>query len=293
MSLALRAYQVRVYKQNKIQEFGAKRNQIDLKAFLNKFFLAHKKVAPYDGDKTLAFKDLRTKDHYIEGVIDYGSYGSASTLRDIATNSVEFHRRPNHADTIPLYFCFYTPEDAKFGICAFQSYKGRSCISTVQGLTTKTFEAEHFPRLTYKKVMPQDGPDLLNKPVSRLRLIRKSQSSDRAKNMLGTYAVEHDLELVLKAKRHSGFGHFGPVGKLLRGQGPRALVYDGVQYDDAKADVRIGGQYRPVGIFQLSDNHGTIDITDEVTVDANGVPNINQIRRETRKIINDLFRRLV
>lgn len=88
----------------------------------------------------------------IWGYARYGTFGFTSDLVDRKTRKSRYTRRDSDLEEIPLFFHIWNPEHSEFGLIAFQSFQGRSCIQLVIGAMSEAFKSKNpdmileFPR---------------------------------------------------------------------------------------------------------------------------------------------------
>jgi hypothetical protein len=153
------------------------------------------------------------------------------------------------------------------------------------------FEATHPGYLLiYKKLIPNDrsGSIYKNYPVQKLTLIKNNVSTDLADQYTGTRPSEPvNLEVSLVARRKGSVGLFGSITTMLKSEGPGVIMHDGVDFDVATANVRIGGRTRAVGIFGGISEAGVIDLSDTVKRGTNGHPDFRSILAESSSILKE------
>lgn len=65
------------------------------------------------------------------------------------------------------------------------------------------------------------------------------------------------------------------------------LSYGDTDFDEATAEVMIGGKRRKVVLIGMSQNTGKFDLTDAVQK-LNGIPKLSSISSEVKKIFADI-----
>ncbi|MHA4838172.1 hypothetical protein [Sphingopyxis sp. MSC1_008] len=296
-----RAIGLRVYMLS-INEKGDPNNRLDLdsadlSSSLHKFvddFVTQNQLANSItvAERTWFFepgKGAKELDNY--GQISYGTYGFESKFKNNKTKKLNYQRKTSDVEEIPLYYQFLFPAGKKFAIAVFQSFQGRSCVQLVLDKMKEVFEAANDNYLfRMSKMSPHNGgASLLKAPVKRLKLIKRNTQSDLADQYNGKATDTVDVELTVSARRRKDLGPFGSVSRNLEGDG--VLIYDGREFDQAVAEVRVGGKLRPVGIYGDSRNAGVIDITDSVIWEG-GHPTIESVRKEANKIVGEFVKTL-
>lgn len=67
------------------------------------------------------------------------------------------------------------------------------------------------------------------------------------------------------------------------------MLHDGIEFSEVYADVKIGGKYRPVGVFGSDTNAGVIDITEDIVRGADGHPTFQSLTTQCDKILLDFY----
>jgi hypothetical protein len=198
-----------------------------------------------------------------KGYVHYGTFGFESNFIDTNTKKKNYRRKVTDIEEIPLFYEFWFPNPHAFVI--FQSFQGRSCIHLVLSNISELFEIDNPGlQLRFKKLMPNDSAGSLysNAPVKKLRLIKKNIPSDLADRYFRTRPPEAiNLEVSLTAKRNGSLGKFGLLTQSLTTDASGVVTHDGISFDDAIAEIRIGGRTRPVGVFGTTGDAGVIDLT--------------------------------
>lgn len=224
------------------------------------------------------------------GYIHYGTFGFESNLVDSKTKKAEFRRKIDHVEEIPLFYEIWRPKGADYAFAAFQSFAGRSCVTLVGEKIEEAFRiANPGYVLKLKKLVPNDGSASVyaQAPVKQLRFIKRNASSDIADRYIGEASNPIDMELLLKARRKQSLGPFGTISRNLKRSEAGVITYDGIDFGEAIASIRVGGKYRPVGIFGIGPDTGVIDITSDVKRGVDGHPIFTAIEEQTKQILAD------
>ncbi|QRE73545.1 hypothetical protein [Methylobacterium aquaticum] len=230
----------------------------------------------------------------IKGYVRYGTFGFESNIVDSNTKRSNYKRKITDVEEIPLFFDFWTPKQSKFGLVAFQSFQGRSCIGLVMAKMRKDFEQEN-PRclLNFRKLMPVDleKSEFFNAPIKRFKLIKRKKSVDVADSYLKDRAGDNiDMELSIIARRQKNLGDLISLKNKMPKNGTGVIEYEGMEFNEAIAEVKFGKKTRRVGIFGYNSDAGVIDITDSLTKGADGHPTFDSIQRETTMLLTDFFK---
>ena len=236
-------------------------------------------------------KSPKSTELNIIGRVGYGTYGFESNFKNNTTKKVNYHRKTDDVEEIPLYFHFWTPGKNSFSFVVFQSFQGRSCVQLVLEKLKEEFELRH-PDLILKirKMVPTDlsGSVYNTAPVKGIRLIKRNTPSDIADAYhAGRAPVGVDVELIVKARRSKSIGTFEEVARSLKSDG--VILYKGLEFEEAVATIKVGGKLRPVGIFGDNSKAGVIDVSDSVEIGPDGHPTLISIQLESNKILQDFY----
>lgn len=142
--------------------------------------------------------------------------------------------------------------------------------------------------------MPNDlkNKAMLDSPIKELILSKKSMPKDDFdKYNSHITAKEIDIELKLKARPKSVLGKLGNI--IGKDDGASLLLYNGIKFDDARAEVQFGSKKRTVGIIGYNTNAGVIDVTNDVKLSPNGHPTFGSLQKEVDEILQDCYSILV
>jgi len=223
------------------------------------------------------------------GYVHYGTFGFESNLVDTKTKVKNYRRQSTDVEEIPLFYEIWFPKSADYGLIAFQSFQGRSCVQIVMSRMIEEFEkANPGHSLRFKKLLPTDAKSTFfaGAPVKGLRLLKRNAPSDLTDQYLGKDAYGgFDYEINIRAKRKASLGPLGDVSKSLPKNSAGVIVHEGIEFDQAIADIRVGTRIRPVHVFGASGDAGVIDLTDAIQRGADGHPTFSSIAKETSDIL--------
>lgn len=230
----------------------------------------------------------------VRGHVRYGTFGFESALVDSKTKQKKYQRKTTDIEEIPLFFDFWIPARSKFGLVAFQSFQGRSCINLVMKSMKEAFEKESPGCiLVFRKLMPVDlrGSKLYSAPIKRVRFIKRKVPVDPADAYLNTGSGDSvNLELSFSARRRMDLGVLGSFASKMPANGSGVIEYGGIEFDEAVAEIKFGNKLRRVGIFGVDRDAGVIDLTDVLVKGLDGHPTFESIQKETTALLTDFFR---
>lgn len=120
-------------------------------------------------------------------------------------------------------------------------------------------------------------------------MIKKSSSRDRASAYIsGDASSEIKMKFSMVAKRNGTLGSLSEVFKKVVAKGESYLVFDNIEFDEARAVVSIGGKRRMVGLIGHNSDAGVIEISDEVEMGDNGHPDHSSLVSIVDSILVDI-----
>lgn len=226
----------------------------------------------------------------VHGYINYGTHGFESRFKDVRTRKEKYRRKSTDLEEIPLYFQLWAPEETSFALMAFQSFQGRSCVMFVRAAMISDFE-KRFPDYTliFSAIMPA-ASFLDSAPVKTITFHKPMALSDRAdRYLLGKRVDEIDYEVVLRArKRGSALSTYKDLRDRFKGNSG-FVTFEGQQFESVKADIKMGGKRRTVGIYGSGYDAGLIDVSDQVQRSPSGHPTFESITTEVNSLMDEFF----
>ena len=292
-AIGYRAYKIYVQERGKSGAVSFDNNNLTVKPlqFMADFVKGH--LSPTQNtatERSWFFESKQTAKGTEKGLIHYGTFGFESTLVDPKTGVHQYKRKSTDVEEIPLYFEIWCPTKTDFALMAFQSFRGRSCILEV----TNTMRAEYETKspgysLQFRKLMPSDSKGSLYSqfPVKRLHLIKKKAESNTVEKYLSNPPKVVRLEVIMSAERSGSLGVFSSIGSSLPKNAQGIVTYEGIEIDEAQADIRIGGQVRKVGVFGSDIEAGVIDLTESVTKGSDGHPTFDSMVAQSGLLLKE------
>ncbi|MCO4090939.1 MAG: hypothetical protein HEQ34_03175 [Sphingorhabdus sp.] len=230
------------------------------------------------------------------GLISYGRYGYAASLRDANTGVENYKRKRSDAETLNLYYQFWLPDDEKFALAAFSSFSGRSCISLIFEQMKSAFESVNPDfLLKFHRLMPSGTSEKLyaGKPVKSLTLVTRRPPRDLADALFrGRTQKVGQMTLKISSSRNGNLGILSDLIDGLPSDSSNVILYEGIEFEQATASIKIGDEVRPVGVFGAHSDVGVIDVTESVIKDEEGVPTFESLEAEANKILKVIYETL-
>jgi hypothetical protein len=295
-SISLRVYAITLHPVNSSKSLPFDTDFVDVspQAFLKNFVGGHTTVVRNDDEDRSWFFEEKVSDNSgsTKGYIHYGTYGFESDFVDNKTQKKKYRRQINDIEQIPLFYQFWFPgRSTTCGYAVFQSFQGRSCVQLVTSKAQKDFrDSNEGFALRFKKLLPTDQTGSLYSTagVKRLRLIKRNAPGDKADKYIGPSKVESvDFELSINARPRQSLGPFGALFQSLKSRAGGVVVYDGIEFSEATADIRVGNRLRKISVFGGDTDAGVIDITDDVTRGPDGHPKFESVAKEAAEILKD------
>ena len=125
-------------------------------------------------------------------------------------------------------------------------------------------------------------------PVKSLRLIKRNASSDIADMYLSSRPPNaFDFELIITAKRKGILGKLGPLTNSLKDDRGGVVTHDGISFEEAVAEIQVGGRTRRVGVFGHNGDAGVIDLSNDVKRGLDGHPTFEFMVKELGDLLKD------
>ncbi len=290
-TIGVRLYRVAVRGGDSRSELRFSDEDMNVMRFVRSFLRERKSAVTRDDRLRRWYVDhFEVDEGMVRGVLKYGHYGYESDIVDSETSEERYKRKSSDVEQIPLYFSFWIPKKGGFGIAAFQSFQGRSCIDIFTSDIAEQFTNRHHEcKLLFHKVMPGGAEGMfLQKPVKKLYCMKKHETADHADKLRNLPIEDFNVEVKFSARRRKNFGILRDVLEELRGEGgAQTFIYGGVEFEEAYAEVNVGGKPQRIGVFGYSTNSGVIDVTDDVEIE-NGHPTFETIS----EVVDDLIVRI-
>jgi len=221
--------------------------------------------------------------------------GFESRIIDRSTKEKSYDRKTTDSEEIPLFYEFLYPKAGQdYALALFQSFQGRSCVTKIRTAFRTEFKDQHHGyTVNVKKLMPGDLHDLAmqNSLVKRLTLIKRNASSDITDRYIESNIEHSDIEFSISSRPRKNLGNLKNLVKSLR-MNDGVITHDGITYEEAVADVRIGDRLRRVGLLGPNTEAGVIDITNDVTTAQNGHPEYDSLAAQADNILKSFHQRI-
>lgn len=296
-AIGIRVYRIGVYKRGKTDLLSMKSGELNVTApdFISDFISKHDAIVQNESLERSWYFERRHDDRpgSGRGYVHYGTFGFESNFIDGKTKKRNYQRKITDVEEIPLFYEFWCPDGKSFGLVAFQSFQGRSCIGLVMDKLKEGFEnANPGFVLNFKKLMPNDAAGSLyySAPVKRLHLIKRKAPGDIADQYFENQAPDTvDFELVITARRNSTLGSLLSLHNSVKSTKRSVVTHDGVDFPEAVAEIRVGQRLRKVNVLGFNSDAGVIDLTDAIVRGSDGHPTFESLGREVDDILKDFY----
>jgi hypothetical protein len=236
----------------------------------------------------------------IEGVIEYGEYGSESAIKDTVNHVVVHKKEVTHADMQRFYFLFSLPEQRTKGIMLLQKSGNIGIATQLKGALLASMEAV-FPSHSVK-FAPLSTQQIFNRYMDRgdLREIRFIKFR-LPKSIEDAYAAGHEeirgtYEMVIRLRNAHGMPFGGKVKALFAGRGSLNEIIDlgedRFDADNIKFEMSVGGKRRTVSMRDPRDMRAEYDVSDQVKSGRDGNPMFESLSEVANGLLADLEREL-
>lgn len=198
-------------------------------------------------------------------------------------------RERTDVERIPLFFCAYMPSGEETWYIATQSFGGRSCSSTFNWHLRDFCQARMKHHLTIQKVMPTEDDAYAENSVQKLTLVRRRVPSEEFQQQIGELARELKVSLSISIDGRGALGMMANIRDRIAERGDAALIYDGIDFDEIDATVRIGKSYRKVALIGPSNVAGVVDVSDDIERDLDQYPTYDSIRNVGIHVCRDML----
>lgn len=295
-AIGIRGYLVTAHKKGSAAILSFDESGLNVKPpqFFTDFVASHSAVVQNVAKERSWYFEEKESDSLANsrGYTHYGTFGFESNFVDIKTKAKNYRRKVDDIEEIPLFYEFWRPENADLCFAAFQSFQGRSCIKLIMDQAQAEFAALNPGYiLKIRKLLPSEGSSLYGKaPVRQLRLIKRNAPQDLTDRFLRRRVPDKvNFEVRLSTNRNKTLGTFGEVTSALRKNDAGVVLHDGIEFSEVYAEVKIGGKYRPVGVFGGNSSAGVIDITEDIIRGVDGHPTFDSLKLQCDKILLDFY----
>jgi hypothetical protein len=299
-AVGIRTYQIFITKKGSRDFVALDDSDLTEKfaAFLKRFVSTNKKtkdVAAAEKSWKLVEKKGDGKGNS-RGIISYGRYGYAASLMDTKSGIENYKRKVTDSEMYDLYYRFWLPDKELFATAAFSSFSGKSCITLILDAMKEEFEKKNSDfLLKFHRLMPTGASEKIyaGKAVKNLRLVTRTPRSDLADQLFrGKSQKIQRMTMTIHSGRNGSLGSLGDLVAGLPSDSSGVIQYDGINFDEAVAIVKIGNELRPVGVFGAHADVGVVDVTDQVVKDADGLPTYQSLDKEASKILAAVYETL-
>ncbi|WP_182446978.1 hypothetical protein [Cereibacter sphaeroides] len=220
----------------------------------------------------------------------YGSSGFATDIVDRETRSTQYKRKISDIEIFPLYYRIWVPTSGKYALLALQTFGQRSCVGRFQNAMEAGFRQTNSGfRIVFKPVAPGEISSYKVAEVKRLSLTKRDYSSDAAENQLGDPGALVDLGVSFSAKPRSHLGLLKNFTDRIKAAATKSVLeYNDTHFDEATAEIMVGGKRRTVTLVGISRNTGKFDLSEDVNRGPNGMPKFESISSEAASIFDDI-----
>jgi hypothetical protein len=104
--------------------------------------------------------------------------------------------------------------------------------------------------------------------------------------------LESQIVLNVNPESQQPLGIFSDLVDGLPADSSNVILYEGIEFEQATAAIKIGDEVRPVGVFGSHSDVGVIDVTESVVKDDEGVPTFESLEKEANKILKAIYETL-
>lgn len=243
-----------------------------------------------------------TADRELKGTIQHGEWGYHTQAKNIRTRRVSYTRSHEDVEPFPFYYLISVPEQARVGIIILQRFGHLGLSQQLFDYFTRRFK-DQYPdfSINLTPAAPGDLVDQITGQGASVRAIRFIQYrlprnlEDRYPNvqeaMRNAYA-----EYVIYAKRRAGGlrGFMRDVRDSIRhddGAQRLAGIVD-IPANKIKVAIEYEGKTRTLELAETLKLRAYYDITNEVTLDDDGLPEYDSLDRLAHGLLDRQYQEL-
>ncbi|KOA94882.1 hypothetical protein ADU76_02465 (plasmid) [Clostridium botulinum] len=229
------------------------------------------------------------------GRLETGSYGYSSNIKDVSSSELIHKKTNGEVEMINLFFQGYVPKDAYKGLLSLERFRGHGCKTVLEDDLNKFLEEKGYKcKLTFHPILPEKVAKqyLIRGQICKMRLVKHSIPEDVADIYKDEYKNGQfgTFEYVFNARKNSKLPIFkNNINKFLNNSIKLSNIIEinGMEYDNIKVEVEIGGKKRTISLGNLSKLSGNIDISNEVEFDIEGHPKYSSILNISTNILDE------
>lgn len=300
--IGLTPYTVRVKPKNSRKHDFLDLSKFDGKSDLSQYFFEIMKapgIRPVSGMANRHFEPTKTlqSTRVIEGVVEVGSSGYGSKLKDIKTGAVDFNRKTAHSEFIPLYYRYNAELGAPdFSLLMLQNFEQTGLAQIVNEYFRISFR-NAFPEYSLyiqRALLPNVAEALISKsPVKKVRWIRRSVPKDLADKFGAPPDYqEGEIEMIAKDKSGNPFGIKSRMKDFFSSKTSlnQLLEVGDVKYDELKLEIDIGGRKKTFSMSSIDNFRQTLDVSEDVALDSEGHPKFSSISAQAAQYEESLLK---
>jgi hypothetical protein len=236
-------------------------------------------------------------DRQFHGIIEYGEYGTESSIKDSVAGKTVFDKARTHADMHRFYFLLSLPTNRTKGVIVLQKSGNIGVATQLKRLLQTRFEQE-FPNYRLR-MSPLSTQQIFNRYVDRgdlreIRLIRfrlPKGIEDAYKS--GHEEIKGTCELVIKIRNGRGMPFAKDVKKFFSKNAQRLdeiIELGDAQFEpeNIKFELSVRGKRRTVSMHDPRDVAALYDVTDDVELHKDGYPKFESIAGIASDLLGDL-----
>jgi hypothetical protein len=281
-----------------LNDFGDKSH--DLLDFFRDSLIALKKTEWVDTEesKMLGVKQYSAHgERCLQGIIEYGDFGTESSIKDSVERTTVFAKARTHADMQRFYFLMSAPKNRNKGVIMLQKSGNIGVATQLKKLLQVGFEAQ-FPEYRLR-IRPLSTQQIFNRYIDRgdlreIRLIRfRIPKGIEDAYKTGHEEIKGTCELVIKIKN----GHGMPFARKVKGFFAKggSSINEIIELGDAqfipeniKFELSVKGKRRTVSMHDPRDVAAVYDVTDDVELHKDGYPKFESISGLAVDLLGDL-----
>lgn len=254
-----------------------------------------------DEENSKLFRTVRVneQDRYLTGVIESGEYGIEQSIFNRRTKRQSGSLTRDDSSLLPFYFLFYLPAGKTEGIALLQTFKQFGVQSILMGYLRRSLK-EAFPHIVIVSEAISNT-DLINMLVRNSKVLEVSFSQRKLPDDIadevyrGIDSQQRNVGRITLSIR-AGYNSTIPLKRELMEMfsgnlTPNEILRLDIPFEPEIATVKLNlnGRYRTVSYGAGIDLTPVYDVTDKITVGANGKPVYESLDQAAKELLTDLL----
>ncbi|HEV7299033.1 MAG TPA: hypothetical protein VGN72_06665 [Tepidisphaeraceae bacterium] len=238
----------------------------------------------------------------VHGLIEFGEYGRAATLKDVESGSTTHRKGRNESEFSPRYFRAHFPNGRTRGVFLVQQNGSDKTKATIENDLRSYCENCELTLamnpLTHQEALEKFLGQGQAKTLRVTRYVRNQFSDEILRGMkVDGEQLDQGAEVEIVIRHSNLVKRIGAAALSVsqRATAARDLIeiagLDG--YDDVAVDVQLAGKTRKMSLTSAGGTAMRYDVTNDIELDGDGHPTYSSIDTYAKKLCRDLVDKIV